>query len=280
MDDPVAWFIGDDYDGRSGFVKGRDGLKWFILNCPAEAERGDDPLGRKPGEFIWPERFRPEFWAPYKRVQRTWSSLYQQRPAPAAGLMFKREWFAGKIVKPADLPTHMHRVRAWDFAALTEEESADAAYSVAVKMARSGERLFIGPVWRRRESPAGVDAAIDAIVRKDGAGCVVSMPQDPGQAGKDQAQRRGSIARRAGARDVRVTPEYGDKVYRADGLASEAEKGNVFLVDDGTWDLNAFLDELCDFPVGRFKDQVDAASRACNELMDRGNIRTASVGFG
>jgi predicted phage terminase large subunit-like protein len=174
----------------------------------------------------------------------------------------------------------MIRVRGWDFAGTTEEESATAAYSAAVKMGRAGERIFVGPVWRKRESAAGVDLAIETITRRDGRGVIVSMPKDPGQAGKDQGARRGGIAKRAGAIDVRVTPEYGSKSYRADGFAAECEAGNVYLIDDGTWDINAYIDELCDFPTGAYADQVDASARACNELTQAQTIGRVSVRVG
>lgn len=284
MDDPATWFLGEDYDGESGFIEGADGKRWFVLNCPAEAEREDDPLGRSPGEFIWPERFKPEFWAPHKRVARKWSSLFQQRPAPAAGLIFKREWFAGKIVKPNELPSHMVRVSGWDFGATTEEEDADAAFSCRVKMAKHGEKIFVSHVWRGRESAGGVDSKIETTVRGDGPGVIQSMPQDPGQAGKDQGQRRARIAKKAGAQDVRISPEYGGKIYRADGYAAECEQGNVYLVEypkghPQHWDIDAYLNELCGFPTGKYADQVDASSRACNELLDKGTIRTASTRF-
>jgi predicted phage terminase large subunit-like protein len=276
-DDPATWFLGEDYDGRSGFIKGTDGQKWFVLNCPAQCEREDDILGRKVGEYIWPERFPESFWLPHKTVERKWSSLFQQRPAPKSGLIFKREWFDGKIIGKDEAPAFMTRVRGWDFGATSQEESATSDPSACVKMARSGSRIFVMHAWNRRETAAGIDAAISQFVRTDGPGVIVSMPQDPGQAGKDQAQRRRAIAKAAGARDVRVTPEYGGKIYRADAFASECEQGNVYLVDDKTWDIQRWIDALCDFPTGKHDDDVDAASRACNTLLERDTIRVARL---
>lgn len=71
FDDPAAWLLGEDYKGESGFMTGTDGRRWFVMNCPAEAERDDDPLGRALGEYIWPERLKSSFWQPFKRVERT-----------------------------------------------------------------------------------------------------------------------------------------------------------------------------------------------------------------
>jgi len=85
-----------DYSGESGLIHCRDGQIWEVLCIPAEAERDDDVLGRKPGEFLWPEWFPKEHWSTWRdnpRAARTWAALYQQRPAPFTGVHFNREMF-------------------------------------------------------------------------------------------------------------------------------------------------------------------------------------------
>ena len=84
------------YEGESGIIHCRDGQHWDVLSVPAEAEREDDPLGRKPGEFLWPEHWPKEHWSTWRdnpRAARTWSALYQQRPAPFTGIHFNRDMF-------------------------------------------------------------------------------------------------------------------------------------------------------------------------------------------
>ena len=86
-----------DYAGESGLLDCRDGQKWEVLCIPAEAEREDDVLGRRPGEFLWPEWFPKEHWSTWRdnpRAARTWAALYQQRPAPFTGIHFNRDMFA------------------------------------------------------------------------------------------------------------------------------------------------------------------------------------------
>lgn len=85
-----------DYSGESGILECRDGQKWEVLCIPAEAERADDPLARRVGEFLWPEWFPKEHWTTWRdnpRAARTWAALYQQRPAPFTGVHFNREMF-------------------------------------------------------------------------------------------------------------------------------------------------------------------------------------------
>lgn len=85
-----------EYDGESGEIKCRDGQTWEVLCLPAKAERADDALGRQPGEYIWKEWFPESHWRMWEdnpRAQRTWAALYQQKPAPLAGVHFQREHF-------------------------------------------------------------------------------------------------------------------------------------------------------------------------------------------
>ena len=103
-EDLAGSILPQDYEGESGMIKCRDGQTWEVLSIAAEAERADDPLGRKPGEFLWPEWFPREHWSTWRdnpRAARTWSALYQQRPAPFTGVHFNRDMF--KMYDP-DLP--------------------------------------------------------------------------------------------------------------------------------------------------------------------------------
>lgn len=95
-DDLVGSILPENYEGESGMIHGRDGQYWDVVCIPAEAEREDDILGRKPGEFLWPEWFPREHWTTWRdnpRAARTWAALFQQRPAPYGGVHFNREMF-------------------------------------------------------------------------------------------------------------------------------------------------------------------------------------------
>lgn len=95
-DDLVGAILPENYEGESGLMHCRDGQYWDVLCIPAEAEREDDPLGRKIGDFLWPEWFPREHWTTWRdnpRAARTWAALFQQRPAPYGGIHFNREMF-------------------------------------------------------------------------------------------------------------------------------------------------------------------------------------------
>lgn len=93
QDDLSGGILPIDWKGESGFIKGRDGLEWFVLCIPAICDRADDPLGRVVGEGLWPEWFKPGHWERFKEKQRTWNALFQQKPTADTGTYFQKEWF-------------------------------------------------------------------------------------------------------------------------------------------------------------------------------------------
>lgn len=92
--DPMGMALGEDWDGESGLWLGTDGRYWLVLCCPMIAERDDDPLGRQIGERLWPQWFTEKHVELAKaQGERSWNSLYQQRPAASDGeILLKRFW--------------------------------------------------------------------------------------------------------------------------------------------------------------------------------------------
>ena len=227
-----------------------------VLRYPAIADV-DEP-NRLIGEALFPEHKPLDFLLERKKtmVNSSWESLYQQNPIPREGSMFKREWFQTVNAAPANCIW----VRGWDLAATAKETAAFTA-GVLIGKAQDG-RFYIADATRIQGSAADVERLIVNTASQDGTGVKGSIPQDPGQAGKAQSQY---LIRQLAGFDYRASPESGDKVTRADPLAAQAEAGNVLIVQ-GDWNRD-FLDELTTFPSGKFKDQVDAATRAFNELL-------------
>src|SRR5439155_692174 len=77
----------------------------------------------------------------------------------------------------------------------------------------------------------------------------------------------------------------GNKDKRAEGWSSQLAAGNVYLVDDGTWDLNAYIEEHVLFKPdptvvkkrGKYKDQVDASTGAYNIMFGYGKLKELRV---
>ena len=87
----------------------------------------------------------------------------------------------------------------------------------------------------------------------DGKSVLISLPEDPGQAGKSQVL---SYVRQLAGYRVICTRETGSKLTRALPVAAQIEAGNMALIR-AAWNHD-FIEELRDFPYGRKDDQVDA----------------------
>jgi predicted phage terminase large subunit-like protein len=211
------------------------------------------------GELLFPERF-PRETVDRDKIpmgQYAVAGQLQQRPTPREGGMFKRDWFQGMFVESA--PAGTRWVRHWDLAASTTQTSP---YTAGVKLGLAPNGTYIvGNVIRKRLEGEAVRELIKTTASMDGPEVTISLPQDPGQAGK--VQKRDMIAMLAGY-NARAEVETGDKPTRAEPFSAQCEAGNVYLVR-GDWN-NDYIEELCLFPGGSFADQVDATSGAFGRL--------------
>jgi len=90
-DDLAGRILPEDWKGESGPILCRDGNVWEVVCLQARCEVQNDPLGRKIGEYLWPQWFTEKHWAQFQNNVRTWASLYQQLPRPLEGTLFKLE---------------------------------------------------------------------------------------------------------------------------------------------------------------------------------------------
>jgi hypothetical protein len=148
-DDMAGRILPDNYDGETGLIRCRDGRDWFIVCIPAQCERQDDPLNRKIGEYLWPEWFSEEHFAPFKVQVRTWNALFQQRPQPEQGTYFQRDWF--HRYSPVQLPAFLHYYGSSDYA-VTEEEDADYTEHGIIGLDHLGDTWVID--WWRGQTEA------------------------------------------------------------------------------------------------------------------------------
>lgn len=256
-DDPAGRILPEKWDGESGWFDGRDGRKWFVVCLPAEADRADDPLGRALGESLWPQWFRPGHWEPFRRFPRTWSSLYQQKPKPQEGAIFQ----VGMIQTVDAIPAgYVEWCRGWDFASSDGKKDDWTAGGKIGKLADG--RFIIADMARERFLTDKRDALLRNVASADGVGVRISLPQDPGQAGKSQVLY---LTRQLAGYSVHTSPETGDKVTRAEPLAAQVNVGNVLMLR-GAWNAD-LVEELRAFDSGAYDDQVDALSRAFARLL-------------
>jgi predicted phage terminase large subunit-like protein len=261
QDDLAGRILPEGWNGESGKILCKDGNHWEVLCLQAKCEVENDPLGRAQGEYLWPEWFDRRHWAQFEQNIRTWAALYQQRPTPLDGDLFKPDQIKVIDALPAE---RIQWVRGWDLASTT-----DGDWTAGVRLGRLPDNRFvIADVVRLRVGPDARDAALVNTAALDGRTTKQSIPQDPGQAGKTQVLY---LTRSLAGYNVVSSPESGDKVTRAEPVAAQINVGNVSMLAGG-WN-KAFIDELRVFPNGTFDDQVDGLSRAFAELIGKAAMK-------
>jgi predicted phage terminase large subunit-like protein len=256
----------------SGFILEDDyGYDHLCLPMEFEPERrcttslGFTDPRTEDGELLFPERFSRTTVDRDKKIMGSMAvaGQFQQRPAPRGGGFF--EWEKLEIVEAAPKKL-LQFVRYWDKAGT----DGAGAYTAGVLMAKDREGVFyVLDVVRGQWSAPKREKVIKQTAQTDGVKVKVWVEQEPGSGGKESAEStvKGLAGFRAYAE--RAT---GDKALRAEPYSVQVEAGNVKVVA-GAWHKD-FIDEHKTFPVGKYKDQIDAASGAFNKLAASGSGMT------
>jgi predicted phage terminase large subunit-like protein len=245
--------------------------RWTVLKLPALAEE-DDQLGRAIGEALWPDRYNVESLTRIHDVmmanegEYSWNALFQQRPSAREGTFFKVAQF--KIVDAAPVATL--KCRAWDLAASAGE--GDFTVGVLTERAADG-RFCVTDVVRGQWDADETRRRILQTAALDGKSVRIHIPQDPGQAGKDQAQQ---LVRMLAGYQVKAESISGRKEIRAYGYAAQVNAGNYSLVK-APWN-KAFIEVHRAFPSGKNDDDVDAGADSFNEIVGGGEVSVMRKG--
>ena len=192
----------------------------------------------------------------------------------AAGLYFKRSQL-GDILNNVPIDV-IQWVRCWDLAATEKDDGGDPAYTAGVLMGkRANGRYVVADVVNKQMSASDVRQTIKHTAQMDMARYKrvrVRLPQDPGQAGKEQAQ---SYIKFLAGFDVTTVAESGSKEARAEPMAAQWQVGNFDIVY-GDWN-EEYLLQLENFPDGKFKDMVDASANAFAEIETKNTFNLGNL---
>lgn len=188
---------------------------------------------------------------------------------PEGSGYFQREWCE---IVPLP-PRNAVRVRSWDLASsLPSDIYPNPDWTVGVKMSKDREGIYyVEDVIRFRDRPDGVNAKMREAGKADGSDVKITVPQDPGAAGKSTAlQQVRALAEQGNYAKVRVT--HANKVTRFAPFSAMAEAGMVKIVA-GPWN-NAYFSELEAFTgEGKTKDdQVDSTADAFITLAEQKHV--------
>lgn len=271
-DDDIAGRLLADVDEAS---------RWRVINLPALAETDDDPLGRRRGEALWPERYDEEALAEIRRRVggRVWNALYQQRPAPPEGAVWKRSWIG--YCAPDQVPPSSMTVVAIDPAVTSADTSDDTGIIVACRgSGNRADEAFILTDETCHESPAGWGRTACLAALRWSADCFVAEGNQ-GQEMVDlvlrtawaELRREGKTGGRAMPAVYRVTAKV-NKRLRAEPVAALDEQGGRIHHAGEFADLE---DQMCAWTgEGDSPDRLDARVYAITYLLKLGG--PASVG--
>jgi predicted phage terminase large subunit-like protein len=228
----------------------------------------EDPLGRQPGEPLWPAEFDREMLDSLKASLESqgslgdWYALYQQQPRPQEGAFFGAGDF--KLIDRA--PDGLSWVRYNDLA-VSEARAADFNASVAEAVDKDANLYLRGMIRVKGWDEFAAD--------------IKSAMLSPAERGTDWGFETNAFQMLAFKEFIKDKDLIGisirginaekDKVTRARPIKGRAKAGKVFLVR-GPWN-EAFIAEAVDFWTGLHDDQIDSASGGLEMLETPKTIR-------
>lgn len=250
----------DDFIGR---LLEQSPYDWKRLRLPAIAEDDDDLLNREVGEPLCRELGFDEEWAELKKREvgsRTWASLYQQRPSPAQGTIFKREWVQYYDRVP---PRYDDMLMSWDF---TFKDSESSDYAVGQVWIKQGADFYLIDQIRAKMDFTQSVRAVESMKNKHPK-CRKILIED-----KANGPAIITTLKQKVSGIIPITPKE-SKVARAYAVTPFFEAGNVF-VGKKVPSVEDFIDELTMFDNAVHDDTVDAMTQALNYFASK---PTASV---
>ena len=244
----------DDLGGRLEARETTGGDKYETLILPAI----DDD-----GNALWPQVYPIEELERKMRNMldkeglRGWEALYQQRPTPREGAVFKPDML--QYIDASEVPDVGPVVRRWDFAA----SSGKGDFTSGLRGRLHKEKLVLDDLVRGQWSSEEKWAIVRATAERDGVGVTQVIPQDPGSAGKDVVAM---VVRLLKGYPVKWRLETGSKEVRAEVVAPQVNIGNVRVVR--AWWNGDMREELRTFPGGKHDDIVDNLSGVYQALLD------------
>lgn len=260
----VAVFTRWRYDDLAGHIletAKKAGEQWHVLCLPALLDEpvvaeegaamvpGDPRKPGKPGEPLWPDRYDVASLLARKRKisYAAWESMYQQRPAPGSGTIFRESWWRYYDQAPADLDMLW---QSWDGAF----HEAGTSRVCGIVFGSKGADVHILDLVVEHMSYVEFKDAIRAMSRKWPMAYpkVVEYKANGPAVISDLRSELGGLI---------PWPESGEpmgsKVERWNAASPFCRAGNVYLPRDGTW-VDEFKTELKRVPKGLYDDQADA----------------------
>lgn len=243
--------VGRLINPRNQYYDAEEAAKWTVINIPAFAEE-NDPLGRAPGEILWPQRTPEVFLNSMRRLDPAgFSAQFMGRPSPPEGNLFKRAGIRGYSAH--QLPKNLRYYAASDHAvSLAANRDPSCMGVVGVDL---DDNVWVLPdlIWRQLDAEQQVEGMLDLMQRHKPLLWTaerghISLSLGPFLR-KRMAEEKTYISI-----DERVPSK--DKQTRAQAIAGRWSMGKVYLPKFAPWYEDA-IDQLLNFPNGAHDDLVD-----------------------
>jgi len=228
---------------------------WRVVSFPAIAEE-DEPF-RLAGEALHPDRYPVVALEQIRRVvgSRTWSALYQQRPTPESGGLFKRAWLSHRFAHDPQRPPKPYDEIVISVDATFKGSKTSDYVSIHVWGRWGWSEYHVLDEVHGRMSYTETRQKLRDLYRKwPRAAAVLVEEKANGAALLDDLRSEIPCL-------IPFVPDrFGDKVSRAQRATPTWEAGCVKLPADAPW-VSDFVEEHAAFPLGAHDDRVDDGSQ-------------------
>lgn len=257
-----------------GYLINESATRWEVLELPAVCVDENDPLGREPGEALWPSRYPVETLDEIQQEVGTveWNAQYQQRPLPAEGGMVELGWFrrydslkwlavetAIRMGGHPLIPFGIKQIVMSLDTAFKESQLNDPS-SITVWGVARNRNYLINCINKRLKYPDLKKLVVETYghYRAMGLGPVPMLIEDKasGQSLIQDLRAETQIP----VHPVKVTT---DKRTRMSTASPLIEAGKVSLPDRAPW-LVRYETQIAQFPFGKQDDDVDSTSQFLN----------------
>jgi predicted phage terminase large subunit-like protein len=244
-------------DDLSGYLLSQE-KGWHHVNLPALAEE-NDPMGRMPGEPLWPEAKGKSFLLSEQAENPFWfQSTYQGKPTAKEGNTFKVANF--RYVNPLEVDKSKIRSIYLHFDLAATQGGGDYTAGVVMGLTED-DTIIILDVLRGQWGSEIRNREMMRFASPWKETATIQIAQEGGSAGVDQKK---ALTKLFMGYDLDVIKETGSKEIRAEAYSSQVNLQNVLLVK-AEWNAD-FVEEHRQFPNGKHDDQIDAAANAFNSV--------------
>lgn len=263
-------------DDLAGRLLTKEPDKWKVIKFPAIKEKIENhPEDKRTiGEPLWADKHSLEKLLGLRALsERTFISLYQQRPAPLEGNKVKRAWFEYRNIK--EVPVNLIK-DLWVDGAYTKKTKNDPTGMIVTAFDKGTNLLYVFHAHDEHlEMPDFLEFTPE-YCNMNGITTKSTGYIEPKASGKSMRQML-KAKTNLNAVEIENHLVSEGKEARLQAASPKIKAGRVILIK-GNWN-ERFVHQICTFPNATNDEYVDLLGYACYEYFDStGKGRIRSIG--